>query len=241
MSDFTLDDVEEVPLAHLSDTEIIEERRELIAIIMSLHKQLEDDGLREGRDPSWRAPDPTWRKRAISKLRHSIADRDMLNAELKRRSNAEWLEMTKAVSLVEAEVSKIKEAEKTERVRLQLERNKNRETLFVIAAAKILPLEQRRAIWAKAQELFPDDPCWGDEVPVAEETRIAIREAYLADEGGYKTLARRFDLPVNTIRTCLKGLRGNNGAKAKALEDAADAETAGAPSSALSPKPRLGD
>lgn len=33
---------------------------------------------------------------------------------------------------------------------------------FVAAARKVMTVEQRRAVWDRAREMFPDDPCWNE-------------------------------------------------------------------------------
>lgn len=138
------------------------------------------------------------------------------------QAKAREAEAQKAARLAEAQKAEVLAARaraakqgtieraKTQRTLIHEGRRRSRDTLFVLAAIKALPVEQRKAIWDRAREIFPDDPCWLD-ASEDEGVRLEIRRLYVAGEADCGALARRFDLPEPTVVAVVEDLRDPSG------------------------------
>lgn len=178
------EEFDEVPLADLSDSELIEQRAEIYATIIQIQTQIADNEIFPRRDE-------TWIIRAEAKIKHLRLESNVLGAELRYRGR-----------LGEFEVAKWRETERTRRYELTERRRAVRtmykDGLFVLTCKKLFSEEQMQEIWTLAQDDYPDQPCWSD--PMFEELRDAICKEFLSGVRDYGVLAEKFFVNRTTVK-----------------------------------------
>lgn len=171
-------------LLSLSESELLDIIKDASVSSNAIQAQIESE------DCGLTSRGPAWRVKAVNARRNIQTSRTACEAELARR-------MGRADKKAEVQALRDASAAKTERLQKNIEagaenarirkeaaemnakayaaRASARAECFLGAAMDVLNKEQYLAVWAKAQEMFPDHPGM-TEIPSVEETARRLRE-----------------------------------------------------------------